>query len=304
MTLIRHVLVATDLSPASLHAVDRGFDVARATGARLTVMNALGLDALGPLRGLLGLQASEVAATLIDRQRDALQGIVGDAARSRGVVASVRVEEGLPARVIPSHAAADDADLVVIGARGEGVLRRFIVGSTASHLLRKSRCPVLVVKRAVRAAYRRVLLAVDFSAASERVVRIGREVAPRAELTLLNVFDVPFEGMLSFAGVTQDVIDRYRIEARQKALAGLHDLARRAGLTSDDYSVHVQHGHSADAIRAVAERERCDLIVMGKHGTHVTEELLLGSVTKHVLHEARSDLLVVIDENLPPPVLP
>ena len=33
---------------------------------------------------------------------------------------------------------------------------------------------------------------------------------------------------------------------------------------------------------------------MGKHGTHVTEELLLGSVTKRVLSESEQDMLVVV----------
>lgn len=304
MALIKHVLAATDLSPASLHAVDRAFDIARTTGARLTLMNALGLDALGPLRDLLGMQAEGVAGTLVDKQRASLQAVAADPARSKGRAADVRVEEGLAARVVPAYAASSDADLVVVGSRGEGTLRRFLIGSTASHLLRKSHCPVLVVKRAFRTPYRRVLLAVDFSAASLLAIRAGREVAPKADLSLLNVFDVPFEGMLSFAGVTQDIISHYRIEARQKALAGLHELAARAELAPGAFAVHVQHGDSAESILDLAERERCDLIVMGKHGTHVTEELLLGSVTKHVLSESKADLLVVIDKELPPPASP
>ena len=41
-----------------------------------------------------------------------------------------------------------------------------------------------------------------------------------------------------------------------------------------------------------------DLVVVGKHGTHITEELLLGSVTKHVLAEAQGDVLIVCG---PPP---
>jgi len=38
-----------------------------------------------------------------------------------------------------------------------------------------------------------------------------------------------------------------------------------------------------------------DLIVIGKHGTNFTEELLLGSVTKHVLAESQGDVLVVAE---------
>ena len=38
-----------------------------------------------------------------------------------------------------------------------------------------------------------------------------------------------------------------------------------------------------------------DLIVVGKHGSHIAEELLIGSVTKHVLAESQCDLLVMCD---------
>ncbi|NTV95478.1 MAG: universal stress protein, partial [Thiobacillus sp.] len=41
------------------------------------------------------------------------------------------------------------------------------------------------------------------------------------------------------------------------------------------------------------ELQAPDLIVVGKHGRHAGEELLLGSVTKHVLAEARCDVLVI-----------
>ncbi|MCB1982797.1 MAG: universal stress protein, partial [Rhodoferax sp.] len=36
----------------------------------------------------------------------------------------------------------------------------------------------------------------------------------------------------------------------------------------------------------------CDLVVIGKHGQSAAEDLLLGSVTKHVLAEGQSDVLV------------
>ena len=39
------------------------------------------------------------------------------------------------------------------------------------------------------------------------------------------------------------------------------------------------------------EKDQTDLIVMGKHGNSPLEELLLGSTTKHVLAEARVDVL-------------
>ena len=53
-------------------------------------------------------------------------------------------------------------------------------------------------------------------------------------------------------------------------------------------------GAIALSIRLVElEREHgCDLVVLGKHGVSATQDLLLGSVTRHVLAEGRADVLV------------
>ena len=298
---IRQILAATDLSPYSLQAVDRGFQLAQVTGARYTVMSALGLDALGPLKMLLGDKADDVTERAMAHQRAALDAVVKDPKHNPGVEVDVEVQDGLAANVVPARAASVGADLVVVGAKGENPVRRFFIGSTASHLMRKSACPVLVVKRPCHGVYHRALLPVDFSPASELAVRLVRELAPTAQIVLLNVFDVPFEGMLQYAGVSEDEIHRYRAEARERAIRDLHALATKLGLSRDDYVPVVEHGNAAAHILDNEKRAVCDLIVMGKHGTHVTEELLLGSVTKHVLSESHGDVLVVVDKRVTGP---
>ena len=299
MTMTRHILSATDLSAHSLQAVDRAADLATATGARHTVLHALGLDALGPLRNLLGERADSVAHTAVQQQQAALAAAMADPARHPGPAPTLRVEEGLASRVVPSLVRETDTDLVVVGARGQSLLRRLVVGSTASHLMRRSHCPVLVVKNPFQQPYRRVLLPMDFSPGSALALALARELAPRAGLVLLHAFDVPFEGMLQYAGVSQDIIHQYRIEARERALQQLREMAAEQGLAAGDYTPLVEHGDAVALITGHQQRLGCDLVVMGKHGTHVTEELLLGSVTKRVLSEGDADVLVVVDKRGP-----
>jgi CPA2 family monovalent cation:H+ antiporter-2 len=76
-------------------------------------------------------------------------------------------------------------------------------------------------------------------------------------------------------------------------------LAKSAGLAQGDYTGSVVYGDTTRQIIEHEEKYNCDLIVMGKHGIHVTEELLLGSVTKRLLAESQSDVLVVIDPRGP-----
>ena len=299
MNTFHHLLAATDLSSSSLHAVDRGFQLAGQTGARYTVVHALELDPLSQWRELPGGDISALSRRIGDEARDALTRLVSDPNRNRGVSAAFRVESGMAASAVRRCADDVDADLLLLGAHGKGFLQRLLLGSTASRLVRTSKRPALVVKEPCRAAYRRILVAVDFSPASGLAIELAQRIAPGADLMLFHVCNVPFEGKLQYAGVSDDVIHQYRTDAVARALRQFDETAAAAGLSSTDYLTRVQHGDITRRIISAEESSDCDLIVVGKHGTNVVEELLLGSVTSHVLSESRSDVLVVVDARAP-----
>jgi nucleotide-binding universal stress UspA family protein len=48
----------------------------------------------------------------------------------------------------------DDLDLLIVGSRAYGPLRRVVLGSTSTHVFREAACPVLVVPRGARAPVR------------------------------------------------------------------------------------------------------------------------------------------------------
>ena len=52
---------------------------------------------------------------------------------------------GLPASTILEEAAARKSDLIVMGSRGQGTSRRFLLGSVSASVLRSATCSVFVV---------------------------------------------------------------------------------------------------------------------------------------------------------------
>ncbi len=78
------------------------------------------------------------------------------------------------------------------------------------------------------------------------------------------------------------------MQARDALLA----LAREAALPDAAWRPSVSEGDTPQRILEVAAAQHCDLIAIGKHGRQAAEELLLGSVTRHVLEEAEVDVLV------------
>lgn len=289
MNPLKSILAATDLSAPARHAADRAARLAHETGASLTLLHALAQRPLDDLRQWLGVALEQ---RLEDEARRELQVLADELAASRQVAVRAELRPGAVLDVLGRGADEIDADLVVLGARGASFLRRLVLGTTAERMLRRTRRPVLVVRATAHEPYRRVLLALDFSPWSAAVLAQARRVAPHARPVLFTAFQVPFEEKLRFAGVDTATVERYRQQARAQATQQMHALADGAGLKPGQWEPCIVEG---DASMRLVEQEQvldCDLVVLGKHGQGVAEDLLLGSVTKHVLTEGQADVLV------------
>jgi nucleotide-binding universal stress UspA family protein len=134
-------------------------------------------------------------------------------------------------------------------------MHHWLLGATAERLLRKTRRTLLMVREVPGGPYRSVLIPVDFSAGSKSLIQHVHTLAPKARLTLLNVYQVPFEGSLRLAGVEEDRIHHHRAVARQNAHEQLHALAADAGLMPDHYKAVVVHGDAASRILEQQEEQ-------------------------------------------------
>jgi len=127
-----------------------------------------------------------------------------------------------------------------------------------------------------------------------RAIKQAQAIAPQAEIILLHAYEVPFEGQLRYASVDDAIINEYLLAARREATACMEALCREAGLGLDEARYVLVHGDPSACVIEQEQVQSADLIVMGKHGENLIEELLLGSVTKHVLIESQCDVLVSV----------
>jgi nucleotide-binding universal stress UspA family protein len=132
------VLLATDLERASLAATETALELAAGLHARLVVTNVVEPGA-GAARGRL--RVDQVRAG-----RESAVGAIVERARSAGIDATFLVWEGTAAHAIVDAAAAEGADVIVVGSRGLGAVGRFVLGSVSDHVVRHADCPVLIVR--------------------------------------------------------------------------------------------------------------------------------------------------------------
>ncbi len=290
----QHILAATDLSAPARHAVERAALVCKDMAAALELLHVANLGPLERLRQFMGTTPADMEQRVLDVARQKTSDLAAALEQRFGVAVGVHVATGYLLAELARNIEGLVASLLVCGARGESVIRHFMLGTTALRVLSTSTCPVLVVKQPPHESYRRILLPVDFSASSLRAIQQARRIAPQARIVLLHVFEVPFEGQLRYAGVAKDTLNQYRIVAKQEATEKLRALSKESGLTFDESCQVVLYGDPTVRILEQEQEQDCDLIVMGKHGESPIEELLLGSITKHVLVESQADILVSV----------
>lgn len=137
--------------------------------------------------------------------------------------------------------------------------------------------------------YRKILVAYDGSPAARNALVAASHLA-QEELSWIKVLTVlpNYEGDLELIGVSniKEIIDG----PGKKLLQEAREVA-------DHEDVHIltnmAQGEPYDKIVDVADDENCDLIVVGRRGTHHLERELVGSVTARVIGYTTKDVLVV-----------
>ena len=97
------------------------------------------------LRGAARQESDRAAAVQAHATREALAQATASTLRGAGMQAEAHVEDGSPAHRLIEAAADWDADLIVVGSRGQSGLERLLVGSVARAVLYHASCSVLIV---------------------------------------------------------------------------------------------------------------------------------------------------------------
>ena len=220
-----------------------------------------------------------------------------------GVRVSHVVRLGSPAGVILEIAKERNATMVAMATHGASGLQRFLFGSTAEAVIRRSPVPVLLVRpfwsydlvppvEAARRPIRNLLLPVD---GSDRSL----EALP---------------GVIEFAALFETRVVLLRVlekeETEEEARQQLQAIAQTLEKKGVETMILVEKGNPVEGILKTVRFREIDLIAMATHGRTGAFRAAAGSVTEEVLRKATVPMLVTrcagkVDAvaNEPPPVM-
>ena len=295
-TNLQSVVAATDLSDNAATALRWAAAIAGDHRAHLHILNASNLA--GWATDYLEIDA-QIPSQIQDATHQKLEETASPL-RQLGLTVTCEVRAGEPCEVILNTAEGRQADLIVVGARGQRGLDYLLLGSTAQRVVQRANCPVLTVHpqdAEKERPIRRILVATDFSAEADSALLasldLSSAVSTDTQVILLHAFLVPYD-LLSTDGYvssssglqqwqTAQVEVEQRLESRARSL-------REAGYGVETIGLE---GYPPEVIIDKARQSVVDLIAMGTHGRTGLKHVLLGSTAERVIHRAPCPVLTV-----------
>jgi nucleotide-binding universal stress UspA family protein len=284
--LLRHIVVATDESPAGQSAVRAGLDLAQRAFARLTVMRVVPAEPV-PLLGtaLGGLVGPDGAASALER----LQGwLHAELKADSPVPVELGIAFGVPGIEICRFAEQRGADLLLLGRKHRSAVARFLVGDTADAVVRRSRVPCLFVENGAL-PLSQLLVALDGSDRGMRVYAAARDFAQAVDLGL-TVVTVECGDPAEAA----DLVPPLPLTRSSRLWRELEPAARRAGSrSSSETAVSIRQGRPVAEVLAEVAETGADVLTFGCHRGGPAGLLESGGVSRHLLHGAPVSVLTI-----------
>ena len=289
------ILLASDGSEEALRAARTAVELSNELGAELHLLyvghmpnvfyEAPGAMTLDPhLLDRMEGRAEEQAATRLEEQARRVR-------EAGGKISQAHSKIGRPDVEIVRLAEELGADLIVVGSRGLGPLRRALMGSVSGSVLHHAHTSVLVARGQPLSFPARILVALDGSEEASAAVRMAVELADASgsELHVVHVGEMmpvyhpERHGYLAQYDTIQEearrVLDEQveRIKAEGTAVA----------------QAHLEMGFPDREIVALGEEVGANLIVVGSQGLGGIRRALMGSVSDSVTRHAHCPVLVV-----------
>jgi nucleotide-binding universal stress UspA family protein len=140
--------------------------------------------------------------------------------------------------------------------------------------------------------YRKILVGYDGSDNSKRALERAIALSTSQEAALKIV--VAINTILPVYGTAAPYYPTdYAEQVTKEGKKSLEEAVLRAKEVTQNVSSSLMDGHPAEMILSSADRDGCDLIVLGRRGMSGIARFLLGSVSSSVVNHSKCDVLIV-----------
>ena len=283
--MYHRILIPLDGSELSERALPLAADIARRTGASLTLASVIDAEA----------DAAQSASEkyLID---------VAGRLEGAGLEISTVTLTGDPAEEIVGHAEREEIDLIAMATRGRSGLVRGLLGSVTDRVIHGTTVPVLIVRPETAAELGgeapnigQVVVPLDGSEFAEAALPLGQALAKALSARIVLMRSVRYP--VAYSAAADPPVEPAEVvsveELEQDARDYLAPVSERVESDGLPVETRVGSGHPRGQLVALAEEFPESIIVMTTHGASGIKRWVLGSVADGVIRTAPVPTLII-----------
>lgn len=142
--------------------------------------------------------------------------------------------------------------------------------------------------------FKRILFPTDQSAHSHKAQDFAMDLAEKynSEIIILNVFKLSRQ-LYTAESIYYMYLDDIESKTAELRRMFLEKIEQEAKSRNIKVSSTVEEGSPGTIIVDTANKENCDLIVMGTRGLNALERTLIGSVSNYVIHHSKCPVMLI-----------
>jgi len=309
MKRFKNILYVAQSSVTQDAAMARAVSLAHNNQARLTVMDVVPGAPAGIAAPSGKPIGADLTAIMLAERRRLLDSLV--APHREQATLDIQVLHGKKFLQVIQAVLRNDHDLVIKPAENPDWIER-LFGSDDMHLLRKSPCPVWLLRPEEKTNYRCIVAAIkadpddaggEAQALNLKILELASSLALSdfADLHVVHAWDAPGAGLVRLwagdaGGAECEIVEGERGRHGLAVTGLLERLRERIGAGAYDYlapRVHLPMGDPERAIPALVRTLGADLVVMGTVARTGIPGLIIGNTAEAVLYQLQSSVLAI-----------
>jgi nucleotide-binding universal stress UspA family protein len=281
---MKKILVPTDFSKPAQIAVEVACDIAKKSGAELTLLHVIeevtggSFNVEGQMKLEGDMEEKLFTLALIKKAKKQMEALL-----TSSTVAGVKVKSelriGTPFHGMRTIITDKKVDLVVMGTAGQTKVEEMIIGTNTEKVVRHAKCPVLTVhKKPVKTEFKNIVYATALSKDEESFASVVKQMQGLYEDSVVHLVRINTPGNFQ-----RDVVVRKYMQ----------DFAKKQMLKK--YTINIFNDLSEEeGIIYFADSINADLVAMATHGRTGFAHVLAGSIAEDVVSHSKRPVLTYV----------
>ncbi len=277
-TIAGKIVIPVDFGDQSLIALGQSYNLARLTNSDITLVHVIDEDFIKPLQEIVSSK-NDYESQLHNDFKKKLEQLAAKVHSETGIGVQTLIRTGKIYEEIVSAARDLNADLIIMGTMGKIGLKKRILGSNASRVVREAECPVITIKgQEHRSGIRHILLPLDLTKETKEKVDEAVKIAKM------------YGSVIHVVSIVESH-DEFLLNKLTRQMNQVVDFINESGVSVT--SEFVEGDHVAEKVIETARKVQADLIMIMTQQEVGFTDLFISSAAQEIINNSEIPVLSI-----------